>query len=252
MILANYAIPHLLNALEDSPYKHLMSVVQDNLDVGFKPYLAVRMNDHHVHTVSYVLVIGFWFPLPRTIKSVLDGQHVYEEQMLVLSGSSPMKVGFEVNLVKYSGLNTIIPCADHYPPLFTTDEMRKFFGLWLVTTLGSYAEKLDQEIEHVMDSIFESTSTAFPFNSGMENLYHNYYFWLERVKMLRPLVDKHCDELCAMRNQLSALRTLIAGRLVKDGSKMQFKAKHYVDLPKDFADKLEELIYADFPKQEEA
>lgn len=242
MILATYAIPHLIKALENSPYKHLVTVVQSNLDVGFKPYLALRMNDNNTRNVSYVLVIGFWFPLSRTVDSVLDSQHVCEDHMLVLSGSSPMKVGFEVNIVKYSSLNTIIPCGEHYPPLFITDEMRKFFGPWLPQALKEHAEKLDQEIEHVMDTIFESASTAFPFNSGMENTYHNYYFWLERVKMIRPIIDKHCDELNEANQKLNALRTLIAGRIQRDGSKTTFKAKHFVDLPKDFTDKLLPLL----------
>jgi hypothetical protein len=250
MILAKYAIPYLLNALEEGHYTHMISVVQSNLDVGFRPYLALRMNDNNTRNVSYVLVIGFVFPLNRTINSVLERQHAYEDNMLVLS-SSAMTCGFEVSHVKFSGLNTVIPCGEHFPPCFITSELAKFFGTWMLCAMHDYAKKLDQEIEHVLDSIFESTSMAFPFNSGMENMYHNYYFWLERVKMLRPIIDAHCNEMLAVQATLDKLRTLIAGRLVKDGSKMQFKAKHYVDLPLDFANKLEELIYAGFPKQEE-
>lgn len=241
MILANYQTQWLLEALKYSPEWKYIPHIQSCLDVGFRPYLALNM-DQTTRNISYVLVIGYVFPMQRTVDSLLNSEHVLEDHMLILRGATFRKHGFEICTIKYSGHSSVLPCDKHYPPLFTTKELDKFFGQWIVDGLMQHAESTSSEIEHVMDTVFESTSMSFPFNSGMENLYRNYYFWLERYRWMSKIKNDHQLELDTVNDTLNELRALIAGRIQRDGNKTLFKAKHFVDLPKDFADKLLPLL----------
>lgn len=63
-------------------------------------------------------------------------------------------------------------------------------------------------------------------------------YWLDRLELIENIKRKANDKAKKAEARYRDLQGLIASRIQGDGSKITFKAKHVVDLPKDFADKL--------------
>jgi len=258
MILAKYVEEALINHIETASEikcngermlgpqgfrQTMLANIKLCREAGFRMFLALKLE---FGRAVPCIVLGY---APKTFSTKDNVQKLIAD---VLSGENSKHekkayIFYQDNIVSGDPekFGEIIPFGTSFPVLSrkVTNAEKTFLyndlGKVVFTAVEAEATRRNIDIEGAYDDMLRVPDEHLGEDYRQ---YSNPSYWRGRMELVASVRAEGEADVKLVNDKLSALRTLIASRIQRDGSKTMFKAKHLVDLPGDFAERLVELL----------
>lgn len=198
--------------------------IHKSLEAGFQMYIAVIPCMDYVRPVI-VMGVGYKYDEKDIMK---EGEPV----CWCYQGSTGGDI-LEIDLITHAMPQPLTHIDFGFQPNENNIKVR------LNNVLGEKVVEVLNDADGALRDVFEEMLEVPKVHTN------DHQYWFDRMELVHNIKHRASVKSRKFEEKYNDLRMLIASRIQADGSKYMFKAKHLVDLPKDFYEKLEPHI---FPK----